>query len=51
MTIRELAFANCYRCDKEIMAAKGDVHPLCAVCQQSFDDWFNKQLTMFDKDN
>ena len=36
--------------DTDIMAAKDEVHPLCAECQQSFDDWFNKQLTMFDKD-
>lgn len=47
MTIRELELTYCYKCSAKIMAAIGEVHPLCAECQNSFDDWFaSETLTM-----
>lgn len=35
---------ECYKCDKEIEAPKGAVHPLCDDCQSSFDNWFELAL-------
>lgn len=51
MAIRPLIQTECYKCGAELMAHKDDVHPLCVTCEADFDDWFNKQLTLFDKDN
>ena len=51
MAIRPLIQTECYKCDIEITAYKEEVHPLCVTCQQEFDEWFNKQLTLFDKDS
>lgn len=47
MTIRELEVTYCYKCPTKIMAMVGEVHPLCANCQNSFDDWFASQVAMF----
>ena len=37
----------CYKCPKKIMARIGEVHPLCVECQDSFDDWFEHELAVF----
>ena len=37
----------CYKCPKKIMARIGEVHPLCVDCQDSFDDWFEHELAVF----
>lgn len=31
---------TCYKCDTEIEATHGEVHPLCSACDKSFEDWF-----------
>jgi hypothetical protein len=31
---------TCYKCDTEIQAPQGAVHPLCSDCDTAFDDWF-----------
>lgn len=40
-----MAKAECYDCDAEI-EVKDDtvVHPLCAECQNEFDDWLQNEL-------
>jgi hypothetical protein len=41
---------TCYKCEAEIQLEEEDkdaVHPLCADCDNSFDDWFAQQLRMF----
>jgi hypothetical protein len=38
---------TCYKCEAEIEAEVGQVHPLCSECQDDFDSWFNSQLGMF----
>jgi hypothetical protein len=38
---------TCYKCEAEIEAFVGQVHPLCDECQEDFDDWFTQQLRMF----
>jgi hypothetical protein len=38
---------TCYKCDTEVKAFVGQVHPLCGECQESFDDWFEHELGMF----
>jgi hypothetical protein len=43
--VREMT--DCYKCEAKVMAEVGQVHPLCADCQESFDDWFQRQLTLF----
>jgi hypothetical protein len=35
---------TCYKCDTEIEAFVGQVHPLCGECQDDFDDWFEREL-------
>lgn len=47
MPIRPLEKTNCYKCAVVILAPQGDVHSLCAECQDDFDDWFASQLSMF----
>jgi hypothetical protein len=40
---------TCYKCETEIELADEDefaVHPMCADCQSSFDEWFAGQLRM-----
>lgn len=49
MAIYPLESTTCYKCDCELMARVGEVHPLCADCQESFDDWFQRQLAVFNK--
>jgi hypothetical protein len=49
MAIRVLEQTVCYKCECELMAPKGEVHPLCAECQADFDAWFTGQLAVFDK--
>lgn len=38
---------TCYKCDTEVKAFVGQVHPLCGECQESFDDWFEHELGVF----
>jgi hypothetical protein len=38
---------TCYKCETEIVAEVGQVHPLCESCDESFEDWFAEQLRMF----
>lgn len=35
---------TCYKCDTQIEALEGQVHPLCADCEKSFDNWFENTL-------
>lgn len=36
---------ECYKCDTEIEVEDiGQVHPLCAECENEFDDWFATAL-------
>lgn len=37
---------TCYKCDTEIEAFVGQVHPICGECESEFDDWFASQLGM-----
>jgi hypothetical protein len=47
MVVRPLENTVCYKCPKKIMAMVGAVHPLCVECQDSFDDWFERELAVF----
>lgn len=47
MAIRELELTTCYKCPTKIMAMIGEVHPLCADCQNNFDDWLEHELGLF----
>ena len=38
---------TCYKCDTEIVAFVGQVHPLCEECESDFDSWFESQLRLF----
>lgn len=38
---------TCYKCEAEIQAEVGQVHPLCDECGEDFDSWFESQLGMF----
>ncbi len=41
---------ECYKCEAEVeVEDEYTVHPLCADCQTSFEDWFNEQLRAFTK--
>lgn len=37
---------ECYKCEVEITATAGQVHPLCAECEEEHDRWFAEQLGM-----
>jgi hypothetical protein len=37
---------TCYKCDTEIEAFVGQVHPLCGECQEDFDYWFESQVRL-----
>jgi hypothetical protein len=40
---------ECYKCSAEIEVADITiVHPLCQSCEQSFDDWFERELIKLD---
>lgn len=39
---------TCYKCDTEIEAFVGQVHPLCDECQEDFDCWFERELGILD---
>jgi len=43
----DLEATTCYKCDTDIVAVVGQVHPLCEDCQSDFDDWFTKELGLF----
>ena len=43
----EFELTKCYKCEKNLLAVKSAVHPLCDDCEASFDEWFNKQLEVF----
>ena len=38
---------TCYKCEAEIEAEVGQVHPLCEDCQNDFDDWLQTEMMMF----
>jgi hypothetical protein len=41
---------TCYKCDKEIeVLSDRTVHPLCGECQESFDDWFQRELSAIER--
>lgn len=44
---KEKEQTTCYKCDTEIEAFVGQVHPICGECEESFDDWFESQLRLF----
>lgn len=46
MAIHALENTTCYKCECELMAPKGVVHPLCVDCEETFDDWFAEQLRL-----
>jgi len=46
IVVRELT--ECYKCDTPIMAEVESVHPLCKKCGESFDEWLNAELKMFE---
>lgn len=45
--ITEFEMTKCYKCEKDLLAVKSAVHPLCDDCEESFDEWFSKQLEVF----
>jgi hypothetical protein len=48
MTAKEIyEQTECYKCQSEITAFIGQVHPLCDECQKDFDDWFEQELRVF----
>jgi len=38
---------TCYKCETDITAEVGQVHPLCGDCGDDFDAWFEQQLVAF----
>lgn len=46
-TMRSVYITDCYSCDSKTEAHEGDVHPLCEVCQENFDEWFYKEAQRF----
>lgn len=38
---------DCYKCQTETDSYEDAVHPLCDSCQEDFQDWFWRQLTIF----
>jgi anaerobic ribonucleoside-triphosphate reductase len=38
---------TCYKCDTEVEAFVGQVHPLCSSCDLEFTDWFERELEVF----
>jgi anaerobic ribonucleoside-triphosphate reductase len=34
----------CYKCETEVEAFVGQVHPLCEICDSEFTDWFEQEL-------
>jgi len=40
----KMEITACYKCQDEIVAPEGAVHPLCEDCETSFDEWFAKAL-------
>ncbi len=47
MPSKQKEITTCYKCETEIKAYVGQVHPLCGECENDFDDWFSQQLKMF----
>jgi hypothetical protein len=40
----------CYKCGSEIEVLSDRlVHPLCGECQESFDDWFERELSAIER--
>ncbi len=40
---------ECYKCSAEMEVADiNTVHPLCESCDQSFADWFERELNKLD---
>jgi hypothetical protein len=38
---------NCYKCDTEVEAFVGQVHPLCSACDLEFAYWLERELEAF----
>lgn len=38
----ELEKTTCYKCEAEITAPVGAVHPLCDNCDEDFQKWFQR---------
>jgi hypothetical protein len=43
----QMETTTCYKCDTEIQAEVGQVHPLCKDCQNEFYSWFTDALGAF----
>lgn len=37
---------TCYKCDTEVQAFVGQVHPLCEECDTEFSGWLESQLRL-----
>jgi hypothetical protein len=44
----EVELTTCYKCEDEIEALVGQVHPLCDNCDTDFADWMDAQIRMID---
>jgi len=44
MAIRVLEQTVCYQCECELLAPKGDVHPLCSDCKEEHERWLANEL-------
>lgn len=42
--ITEFEMTKCYKCEKDLLAVKSAVHPLCDDCEESFQKWFDREL-------
>lgn len=40
----EKELTACYKCEGEVEAFVGQVHPLCSGCDLEFTDWFDREL-------
>lgn len=45
--MEEKETTTCYKCDTEIVAFVGQVHPLCEECDTDFVGWLEEQLGVF----
>lgn len=40
----EVESTTCYKCERDIIAYVGEVHPLCVSCDDDFEDWLRSCL-------
>jgi len=43
----EFELTKCYKCDKNLLAVIGSVHPLCDDCEDHFEKWLKGELEVF----